>query len=1063
MAVEMEGLIFDIEAKVGKDGARGIETLAESLRKLKSALRGDSSLEKTTQSLQNLNRALNAFDTEKITAFSKAMEGLSGIGKIKISRDISRRLDELGSSLQNIDPSGVSNLNELAKGLERLAGAGSGKLANVKSSASSALSRQAKAPAAPPSANTASAQSGNIAESAAQSARKAAESEKEVGDEAEGASGKVSRLSRALEKLKAPSSKVSSLLKGPLAGALKSMGKGFLTAIGRASAFPFRRLASGFRSLGERAKSAASRLSGFVSSLKRIAFYRFIRFIISEITQGFGEGVNNMYQWSLITGNRFADSMDRAATALLYLKNSLGALLGPLINAFVPVLDVLIDKFVTLTNALGMFFAKVTGASTYVRAIKTSAKYAEAAADKTKKVTEKAAETLKRYTLSFDELNILGEVEDPKGTSDTASDSSSTPDYGSMFEEVPVQSNKMLDEFLKNLKEMFNVLKKAWEQEGAETIRAAQEMLNSLKRLALDIGKTFKQVFTDGYGFDWAVSALQLLQSMFKVVTAISDAFDTAWNDNNTGYNYIASIFRMFTRINNLLRDINLSFVEAWNDNGLGVSIATHLLQIFTNCNNIVGNLAGSIDRAWKNAGNGTRIWSGVLTLVDQILGFIDNITAATAKWADNVDFSPLLTSFGDLLDAVNPLADVILGGLEDGYNKVLLPLGTWVIEEGGPQSVDSLTKALKLLTENLRMLGKVLDFLWEHGFKQFAKNLGEDFTIIMYDIGLLFEDLAGMLGSITDLDFPRFKKATKKFGLDIFEIVGDGLLVALSLKTRRSVKDWEKDFSDFGTDVINTFTNLKTDVVTAFENIKNGSGDRLATLKVSAKSTLENISTNTNTVLGRLRTNLYNAGQNMGAVTKTFFTDLKTNAGNAFDNLKTSAANKLDAFKKTVGEKFDSVKKAAGELVNKIKNLFDFKISFPEIKLPSIKLPHFGVNWTDYGFVSVPSFSFSGWWAKGGFPDTGSLFFAGEAGPELVGTMGGQTAVANNEQIVEGIRRGVADANARQNALLREQNALLRELLAKDTTVEVTTGSITKGLTRQNRRDGKTVVPVGT
>lgn len=49
---------------------------------------------------------------------------------------------------------------------------------------------------------------------------------------------------------------------------------------------------------------------------------------------------------------------------------------------------------------------------------------------------------------------------------------------------------------------------------------------------------------------------------------------------------------------------------------------------------------------------------------------------------------------------------------------------------------------------------------------------------------------------------------------------------------------------------------------------------------------------------------------------------------------------------------------------------------------------------------------------AAGGFPQTGQLFIAREAGPELVGTMGGHTAVANNDQIVEGITEGVENAN---------------------------------------------------
>lgn len=46
---------------------------------------------------------------------------------------------------------------------------------------------------------------------------------------------------------------------------------------------------------------------------------------------------------------------------------------------------------------------------------------------------------------------------------------------------------------------------------------------------------------------------------------------------------------------------------------------------------------------------------------------------------------------------------------------------------------------------------------------------------------------------------------------------------------------------------------------------------------------------------------------------------------------------------------------------------------------------------------------------ATGGFPDVGQLFIANEAGPELIGNLGGRTAVANNYQIEEGIARAVA------------------------------------------------------
>ena len=75
--------------------------------------------------------------------------------------------------------------------------------------------------------------------------------------------------------------------------------------------------------------------------------------------------------------------------------------------------------------------------------------------------------------------------------------------------------------------------------------------------------------------------------------------------------------------------------------------------------------------------------------------------------------------------------------------------------------------------------------------------------------------------------------------------------------------------------------------------------------------------------------------------------------------------------------------------------------------------------------------------YAQGGiFDGHGQLFIAQEAGPELVGTMGGSTAVANNDQIVAGIQYGVAQANSEQNELIRQQNSILMQLLNKDLTI---------------------------
>lgn len=82
------------------------------------------------------------------------------------------------------------------------------------------------------------------------------------------------------------------------------------------------------------------------------------------------------------------------------------------------------------------------------------------------------------------------------------------------------------------------------------------------------------------------------------------------------------------------------------------------------------------------------------------------------------------------------------------------------------------------------------------------------------------------------------------------------------------------------------------------------------------------------------------------------------------------------------------------------IGQLNSFRIDIPEPAASLVGTSYFGF---DIGYI--PRL------AKGGVLDEGQLFVANEAGPEMVGTMDGHTAVANNTQIVEGIQQGVAQA----------------------------------------------------
>ena len=99
---------------------------------------------------------------------------------------------------------------------------------------------------------------------------------------------------------------------------------------------------------------------------------------------------------------------------------------------------------------------------------------------------------------------------------------------------------------------------------------------------------------------------------------------------------------------------------------------------------------------------------------------------------------------------------------------------------------------------------------------------------------------------------------------------------------------------------------------------------------------------------------------------------------------------------------------------------------------------------------------------ATGGYPETGQMFIAREAGAELVGNIGRKTAVVNNEQIVASVSRGVAEANNEQNSLLREQNGLLRALLEKESGVYLDGKRLTNSVEKYQSQRGRAIVVGG-
>ena len=157
------------------------------------------------------------------------------------------------------------------------------------------------------------------------------------------------------------------------------------------------------------AKSAAKTnkpMGNFLSSLKRIAFYRFIRTVIKSISQAFSEGLKNAYLFSsgLTTeGHRFAAAMDSMKSASTQMKNQLGSAFIALLTAIEPVVVAIVNLITKLADAMSQLISAFTG-TTYLKAAVVSDKFADDMAS-----GAKSAKEWKNQLLGFDVINRLNE------------------------------------------------------------------------------------------------------------------------------------------------------------------------------------------------------------------------------------------------------------------------------------------------------------------------------------------------------------------------------------------------------------------------------------------------------------------------------------------------------------------------------------------------------------------------------------------------------------------------------------------------------------------------------
>lgn len=825
MAVEIEGLEFQIEAK-SENAAKGVDALINSLLKLKAATKGGAGLNNISKKLDAISNAkLSMSGIEKIEDLTKSLNSLSNV---KISSTISKRLTEIGASLDSLDWSGVEKVEALSTALQNMQGIQIPNMRNLTGNQTATPAGTAT-PAAAATNATSAATSGvtqytSQVTAATSATHNFVSSLGKVAGAVGGFTGITYPFVQAKNVLGALPAKIKEVVgnlgtlyqqfvnTGGVLGMFGRSIKAVASTLGSKLAAGMKNVTSNLKKMNPVAQIANGKLDQLFSSLKRIAMYRAIRFFFAQLTAAMKEGIQNLYMYSSLMGGTFKGSMDSLATSFQYLKNSMGAMVAPLINMIAPAVDALIDKFAALLNIVNQFFARLSGATTFTKAKKAAASYGDSISGAGKSA-KKAAKDIKDATVGIDELNIISKNDSNSGSG------SGGKNYGDMFETVPIDSS--ISEFTDKLKAALDA--------------------GDWKTLGTLLGEKFNEIVDS---IDWSGIG-------HKIGYGLNGAIQTAYwflktaDFKNLG-NHIAELF------NGMLEEIDFTYVGRF------------LVRIFTSgLDFLIGGLGGlnwslvgkSIGDFLKGAFDEAQEWIASYDWNKMGKDLWKNLKACIK----GIDFAGVAQSFFKLLgSALAAAVSGIVGFVQGIWEDINGYFQKYLTNDDGTKKcgLDWVAGLLEGIWDGIKNIGK---WIKENVFDPFIEGFKECFGIhspstVMKEMGGYvvegflqglnkFSEIAGKVKEWAGKVIEWFTKGEDGKGIvEHFKEIGGNIVSGFKDKvggtytTVKSnvttwagkVKDWfsNNSFGGVNSDTFSTFANntiegFRTKVGSAYTNTK--------------------------------------------------------------------------------------------------------------------------------------------------------------------------------------------------------------------------------------------------
>lgn len=392
-------------------------------------------------------------------------------------------------------------------------------------------------------------------------------------------------------------------------------------------------------------------------------------------------------------------------------------------------------------------------------------------------------------------------------------------------------------------------------------------------------------------------------------------------------------------------------------------------------------------------------------------------LTISMVKWAVKGWDKWKQKLYGDIERDLRP---------EEILNVIFTSIGEGFINALGKDTQIAIQKFIFNFQTTITSYGSVFKSLGKFVIQLFTGGIKEAFTEtlpeLIGNVANLVGTLSGNFHDSTDSMSRDFDSMTSRVLANLGDLDNNTRFTSENINTyltedlRQTLGYSETDWENYKTTLLNIEKVFDSETKTNFENVQKSVLDTDETFEDATENISDSIS---------------DTEQDIGEDTQSAIGYLKKfakEADTASNNTKKSLENINNADIKA--PKFSWVENVGNYISSALASVLN------GLGLPNL-LPKMNIDW-----VSVRKY------ASGGFPNKGDLFIANEREPELIGSMGNRSVVANNAQITEGI------AQASYGGFKRALSEM-RDAFGGDTLVYVGDTQITDIITKKkNIRD---------